>query len=87
MTVFPDVIWDLISRYHSIKHDLICCLNSMHTHPPSPEMEAQHAQADRLIQRFGANPNAAQLAHSYHCYSVPVRCYIILKPFSHTRPI
>lgn len=28
MTVFPDVIWALISRYHSGKHDLTCCLNS-----------------------------------------------------------
>ena len=34
MTALPDVIWDLTSGYHSLKRDLICCLNSTHTPPP-----------------------------------------------------
>lgn len=39
MTVFSDVIWALIWRYHSRKHDLICCLNSTHC----PHLRQKHS--------------------------------------------
>lgn len=39
MTVFPGVIRALISRYHSSKHNLICCLNSTHC----PHLRRKHS--------------------------------------------